>query len=69
MDNNQDPSVAVPPDGHPPLFRPSVLLVKDERGQGIQKKLGPKDLGAQARPGFGPRLQRRVNPFLCLAPS
>ena len=40
MDNNQNPSVGVPPNGHPSFFRFAVLLVKDGDGQWIQKELG-----------------------------
>ena len=40
MDNNQDPSVGVPPNGHPSFFGFAVLLVQDGDGQPIQKELG-----------------------------
>ena len=40
MDENQDPSVAVPPHGHPSFFRFAVLLVKNGDRQWIQEELG-----------------------------
>ena len=40
MDENQNPCVAILPNGHPSFFRFAVLLVKDGDGQWIQKDLG-----------------------------
>lgn len=39
MDQNQNPSVAVPPSSHPSLFGFGVLLVKDGDRQWVQQKL------------------------------
>ena len=40
MYQNQNPSVAVPPNSHPSLFGFTVLLVKDGDRQWVQQKLG-----------------------------
>jgi hypothetical protein len=40
MDENQNPSAAVPPNSHPSFLRFTVLLVKDGHGQRIQEELG-----------------------------
>jgi hypothetical protein len=40
VDENQEPSAALPPNGHPSFLRFTVLLVKDGNGQGIQEELG-----------------------------
>ena len=40
MDENQCPSVAVLPNGHPSVLLLAVLLVEDGDGQPIQKELG-----------------------------
>jgi hypothetical protein len=40
MDENQDRSVTVPPQGRPSLFCFAVLFVKDGNGPRIQKDLG-----------------------------
>ncbi len=40
MDDNQDPSLTVPTDGHPSFFCFTVLAVKDGDSQRIQNKFG-----------------------------
>ena len=40
MDENEDPSVAIPANGDPSFFLFAVLFVKDGYGQWIQKQVG-----------------------------
>ncbi len=40
MDENQRPSVAILPNGHPSFLFVAVLLVKEGDGQWIQEELG-----------------------------